>query len=92
MMTRAQTVLDDCRVALQLLEEEKDLQRWRVHWVAALALVRAVGHVLDKVDGADPAIGAAAREAYKRWKSRAPGARNLPRIHRKREKYNSQGV
>ena len=48
MTQHARTVLDDCRLALQLLEEETDPQRWRIHWVAALALVRAVGHVLDR--------------------------------------------
>jgi hypothetical protein len=69
---RARQVLDDCRVALQLLEAEKDLQCWRIHWVAALALVRAVGHVLDKVDGADPKIGDEAHAAFKRWKGNAP--------------------
>lgn len=72
MTTRARQVLDDCRIALLLLEEEKDLQRWRIHWVAALALIRAVGHVLDKIDGVNPKIGVAARSAYKQWKSHAP--------------------
>jgi hypothetical protein len=71
MTQHARSVLDDCRIALQLLEEESDLQRWRIHWVAALALIRAVGHVLDKVDGRDPAVSAAARAAYKKWKSEA---------------------
>ena len=52
MTARARIVLEDCRLALQLLEEETDLRRWRLHWVAAVALVRAVGHVLEKVDGA----------------------------------------
>lgn len=68
MTAKARKVLEDCRVALQLLEEETDLQRWRIHWVAALALVRAVGHVLDKVDGADPALSRAARAAHQKWK------------------------
>jgi hypothetical protein len=68
MTAHASQVLADCRTALQLLEEEKDLQRWRIHWVAALALVRAVGHVLDKMDGSD---AAAARAAYKNWKSQS---------------------
>jgi len=68
-MTRAaRKVLEDCRVALQLLEEEQDLQRWRIHWAAAVALTRAVGHVLDKVDGDNPKIKAAARAAFARWK------------------------
>ncbi len=68
----ARRVLDDCRLALELLEEEEDLSRWRIHWVAALALVRAVGHVLEKVDGQNPCIRALAQAAYKRWKSSSP--------------------
>lgn len=68
MTFKAHEVLDDCRVALSMLEEEKDLQRWRIHWAAAVALIRAVGHVLDKVDGGDPLIKQAAGAAYKRWK------------------------
>jgi hypothetical protein len=71
MTAHARQVLGDCRTALRLLEEEKDLQRWRIHWVAALALVWAVGHVLDKMDGSDAAIAAAARAAYKNWKSQS---------------------
>jgi hypothetical protein len=69
---RARQVLDDCRLALAMLEDETDLSRWRVHWVAALALVRAVGHVLDKVDGEDDAIATLGRAAHTRWKSDAP--------------------
>lgn len=72
MTTNARRVLDDCRIALTLLEEEVDLSRWRVHWVAALALVRAVGHVLDKVDGKDAAIRALASAAHQRWKGNDP--------------------
>ncbi|MDR3505140.1 MAG: hypothetical protein P4L52_02745 [Acidocella sp.] len=64
----ARQVLADCQVALQLLEEETDLQRWRIHWAAAVALTRAVGHILDKVDGNSPKIRTAARAAYGRWK------------------------
>jgi hypothetical protein len=72
MTTRARLVLDDCRLALRLLEDETDLRRWRVHWVAAIALVRAVGHVLAKVDGKAQALGSASRAAYARWTSDAP--------------------
>ena len=68
----ARKVLDDCRLALAMLEEETDLARWRVHWAAAVALVRAVGHVLDKVDGEDPLTKRLAAEAFKRWKGTAP--------------------
>jgi hypothetical protein len=35
-------------------------------------LIRAVGHVLDKVDGEDPLITAAAGAAYRQWKSADP--------------------
>ena len=65
----ARQVLADCRIALQLLEDEKDLQRWRIHWAAAVMLTRAVGHVLDKVDAArgDNALKTASDAAYKSW-------------------------
>lgn len=72
MTAKARLVLEDCRLALQLLEDETDLRKWRLHWVAAIALIRAVGHVLDKVDGRSPAIRVASRAAYKRWTGDAP--------------------
>ena len=72
MTTRARLVLDDCRLALQLLENETDLRKWRLHWVAAIALIRAVGHVLDKVDGKSSAVRTASRAAYKPWTGDAP--------------------
>lgn len=68
----AREVLDDCRLALAMLEEETDLARWRVHWAAAVALVRAVGHVLDKVDGEDLLTKQLGAAAFKRWKGSAP--------------------
>lgn len=69
----ARKVLEDCRKAHSLLENESDLQIWRIHWFGALALLRAVGHVLDKVDAAEnPALKIAQNEAYKVWKSCDP--------------------
>lgn len=69
MTTGARAVLNDCRVALDLLEDETDTQRWRVHWVGAVALIRAVGHVLDKVDGkSDTELGRLANVRFTRWK------------------------
>jgi len=68
MTNAAREVLEDCRIALTLLEEEKDYRRWRVHWAAAVALVRAVGHVLDKVDGKDPVRKRISAEFFQRWK------------------------
>ena len=50
MTAAARKVLADCEVALEMLEEEEDEQRWRVLWAGAMALLRAVGHVLQKVD------------------------------------------
>lgn len=49
---RSQLVLEDCRVALAWAEDARSDQEFRVRWVALVALLRAVGHVLDKVDGA----------------------------------------
>jgi hypothetical protein len=65
----AREVLADCEIALEMLEAEQDMARWRVHWAGALALVRAVGHVLHKVDGAAPDVRQQVDAAYKRWKS-----------------------
>lgn len=65
----ARKVLADCEIALEMLEAEQDLARWRVNWAGALALVRAVGHVLHKVDGADLSMRRAVDVAYERWKS-----------------------
>lgn len=80
-MTRvAREVLADCELALTLLEEETDFRTWRVNWVGALALIRAVGHVLDKVDGADASVKFAARGAYRTWMSDAPEHRVFRRF------------
>jgi len=69
-MTRlARQVLADCEIALEMLEAQHDLARWRVHWAGALALLRAVGHVLQKVDGADPKVRRQIEVAYDRWKA-----------------------
>lgn len=68
MTANARRVLQDCRVALSLLEEEKALFRWRIHWVAAITLIRAVGHVLDKVDGKNAEIKSIASALFKSWK------------------------
>jgi hypothetical protein len=49
---KADVVLEDCRKALDLVDDARNEQEFRVHWVALVALLRAVGHVLDKVDAA----------------------------------------
>lgn len=65
----AREVLADCHIALGFLEAETELPRWRVHWAGAVALTRAAGHVLDKVDGRDPRVAKATKAAYRLWKS-----------------------
>jgi hypothetical protein len=70
MTYQARTVLDDCRVALMLLEEDVDDDKWRVHWAAAVALIRAVGHVLHKVDAKQNKVASdVIRQAYSRWQT-----------------------
>ncbi|MEO6824437.1 MAG: hypothetical protein ABI167_06885 [Nitrosospira sp.] len=68
MTLRAREVLEDCRLALKMLEEEQDLQRWRILWAGAVALTRAVGHVLDKIDGRDTVTKQVAGDFFRRWK------------------------
>lgn len=69
MTFNARRVLSDCKVARSMLEDETDLQRWRVVWASAVALIRAVGHVLDKVDARNVALKPLVRSSYISWKS-----------------------
>lgn len=72
-MTRAaHKVLDDCKFILLKLEDETDDQQWRIHWVAVVTLLRAVGHVLTKVDGQSEPIRSASDRLYREWKSNDP--------------------
>ncbi|PYQ20852.1 MAG: hypothetical protein DMF79_09475 [Acidobacteria bacterium] len=48
---QARLVLADCRAALEQAELPPDPVAFRRSWAAVVALLRAVGHVLDKVDG-----------------------------------------
>lgn len=52
-----------------MMEDEKDPNRFRILWVGGLALLRAVGHVLHKVDSENQAIGRASQAAYNSWKA-----------------------
>ena len=69
MTVKAREVLSDCELALEFLEQGTTDQVWRVHWFAAVALVRSVGDVLDKVDGKQSAYERPVKDAYKAWKS-----------------------
>lgn len=67
MTVAARKVLADCRVAHKLLEEESNIDKWRVHWVGALSVIRAVGHVLQNVDGVDVRCRQASTELFREW-------------------------
>lgn len=70
MTVTARKVLRDLRHAHELLEGEDDTTRFRVLWVAAISLSRAVGHVLKKVDyGRSVKLSSEIDKAYSRWKS-----------------------
>ena len=70
MLENARRVLADCKHAHELLEDELQAGSFRILWVAGIAMARAVGHVLQKVDGeSDKAVKAAVASAYSVWKS-----------------------
>ena len=50
------------------LEHERDEREWRLDWALAVVLLRTVGDVLHKVDGAaNPQVKRASRELYESW-------------------------
>ncbi|NAW85910.1 hypothetical protein [Photobacterium halotolerans] len=70
MTDTARKVLRDLQVARDVLDTEECAERFRVHWVAAIALCRAVGHVLQKIDSnKSPQLKAAISRAYASWKA-----------------------
>ncbi len=50
MTRKAREVLEDCKVAVAQLRDGVSGREWRIAWVTAVALLRAVGHVLRNVD------------------------------------------
>ncbi len=64
MTAAARLVLDDCREALNELREDPTGSLWRRRYVACIALLRAVGHVLGKVDVKTSAKHKAAIDAW----------------------------
>lgn len=51
MTLKAREVLSDCKSLLEDLYKEQRSDLWRPRWAGLVALLRSVGHVLDKVDG-----------------------------------------
>ncbi|MEO9684311.1 MAG: hypothetical protein ABJF86_05255 [Tateyamaria sp.] len=47
----AETALEKCVVAYEMLEDEGDETKWSIIWIGAMALIRSVGETLDKTDG-----------------------------------------
>jgi hypothetical protein len=73
MTTVARRILDDCGTCLQALRDEPKGTSWRIQWVATLALLRAVGHALDKVDGGkDAKLAAIVQNHWKRLSASKP--------------------
>ncbi|QPC86387.1 hypothetical protein GA830_06270 [Mesorhizobium sp. NBSH29] len=70
---QARRVLADCRLVHRMLEDETDPDQFRIMWVGAVSLLRAVGHVLDKVDAVEPTLRASSSNAFKHWKDASKG-------------------
>lgn len=71
---QARRVLADCQVALERADLALDPVDFRVSWAALLALLRAVGHVLDKVDGKQgESLRRAIDARWQRWREDRPG-------------------
>ena len=67
----ARDVLDDCEKALEMLQVEDSFDNFRIIWVAAIAQVRAVGHVLHKVDAErNPKLKMLIEDLYDDWKKK----------------------
>ena len=68
---RARRVLDVAKRAIDRLRTERPMgDDWIIAWSGAVALLRTVGHVLEKVDGAaSPLMGRAVNDAWTRWKA-----------------------
>jgi hypothetical protein len=64
MTNAAREVLDDCRGAINSLIDGLQGREWRRCWILSVVLLRTIGHVLNKVDGAQ---SQAHRAAIDRW-------------------------
>lgn len=66
----AKLVLQDAMFVRNKLENETGRIEWRLYWILAVVLLRAVGHVLDKVDGAANAkVKKAANDLHHSWRA-----------------------
>lgn len=66
-------MLHDAEVSLEYLEQEQDPERFRIFWIASVALLRMVGHVLDKVESEQSeAVKQVVNTHWKEWKLNLP--------------------
>jgi hypothetical protein len=67
---QARLVLQDAMFIRDKLEHEVGVTEWRLYWILAVVLLRSVGHVLDRVDGAhDARVKGASRTLHGDWKT-----------------------
>ncbi|WGU41422.1 hypothetical protein [Phenylobacterium sp. NIBR 498073] len=68
--TAARAVLRDCHRSARELAQATTPATWRLRWITTVVLLRTVGHVLDKVDGArSPYLRGAIDREWARVKS-----------------------
>src|SRR5688500_15276332 len=68
-MMKARQVLEDCKLALQHADLAINPEDLRIRWAALVMLLRAVGHVLDKVDGrGSPRLRDAIDRRWQLWR------------------------
>ena len=73
MSLKAREVLADASVALEDFEASATTPYWRTRWVALITILRAVGHILDKVDGeSDGCLRVAIDTEFAKLKSTRP--------------------
>lgn len=75
-------VLEDAEIALERFRGSKDDVDRRIYWISLVTLIRAVGHVLKKVDGGKNVNFGAVVTA--RWDvaSKEPEFINVIKLHR----------
>ena len=73
MTNKAREVLDDCRKAVSEIKDGVMGRKWRIRWASSVVLLRAVGHVLKKVDAArDPTLGQVIHQEWMRLNASKP--------------------
>lgn len=76
MTEHARVVLQDCKHAIEKHTQDLQAEDFRISWISIVTLLRAIGHVLDKVDAnQSPAMRKAIDEKYKELKKNEPEPR-----------------